>query len=105
MITSSVPPVTRLRAARGASGTRSHRRLGAGGVFGLKPGPAPDRRPLIDVEPADVAGDRGDDLHGAGPSADDRDALAAEVVVVVPLGGVDDLALEVVEARDLGRLR
>ena len=46
----------------------------------------------------------GDDLDRRGAGADDRDALAGQVVVVVPAGGVEDLAGEGVDARDLGQL-
>ena len=39
-------------------------------------------------------------LNGAGPDADRRDALAAQVEVVVPPGRVEGMAGEVVDARD-----
>jgi hypothetical protein len=65
----------------------------------------PDRRALVDVEAPDLARDLGDDLDRAGAGADDRDPLAGELIVVVPAGGVDELALEVVEAFEIRRLR
>jgi hypothetical protein len=43
------------------------------------------------------------DLDGAGAGADDADALAGEVVVVVPAGGVEEFALEAFEALDVGQ--
>ncbi|ESU48605.1 hypothetical protein P376_3422 [Streptomyces sp. HCCB10043] len=47
---------------------------------------------------------RGDDLDRGGAGADHRDALAGQVVVVVPAGGVEDLAGEGVEPGYVGHL-
>jgi hypothetical protein len=47
-------------------------------------------------------GDLGHDLDRRRTGADDCDALAGEVVVVVPARGVEDLALEGLDALDLG---
>ena len=44
--------------------------------------------------------DLGDELDGGGAGADHGHALAGQVVVVVPLGGVERLALEALDARD-----
>ena len=68
-------------------------------------GEHPDRRPLVDVEALDLLCDPGDELDGGGAGADDRHALAAQVVVVVPPAGVDRLARELVDPGDVGRLR
>jgi hypothetical protein len=57
---------------------------------------------LEDVEVADGLRNLGHELDGAGAGADDRDALAGEVIVVVPLGGVEGPALEVAGALDAG---
>lgn len=46
--------------------------------------------------------ERRDDLDGARAVADDADLLVGEVVLVVPLGRVKHLALERLEAFDLG---
>ena len=73
----------------------------------LKTGDVPDRRPdrprvaailarhepvagaLEDYEPAHLLGDLGHELHRAGARPDHRDPLAAQVVVVIPAGGVE----------------
>ena len=47
----------------------------------------------------------GHHLHGAGAGADHRDALAGELVVVVPARGVEELAAEALEALDVGQRR
>ena len=64
----------------------------------------PGRGALVDVEVADPFGDGGHDLDRRRPGADHGDALAGEVVVVVPARGVEHLAGEAVDARDLGQL-
>jgi len=67
-----------LEASRGAVGARHDPRRGA----------------LKDVERAHARLDLGHELDRRGARADHPDALAVEVVVVVPLGRVEDLALE-----------
>jgi hypothetical protein len=57
------------------------------------------------VHPADLGLDARDELDRRRAGADHRDALAGEVVVVVPLGGVERLPLEAVEAWDGGDRR
>ena len=47
----------------------------------------------------------GHDLDRRGAGADHGDPLAGEVDVVVPAGGVEELALEVVDAVDVGQPR
>ena len=59
----------------------------------------PRRRALEHEQLADVGRDLGDELHRARAGADDRDALAREVDVVVPLRGVERRARERVAAR------
>ena len=53
----------------------------------------------------DDLGDFRDHLHGGGAGADDADALALRVDVVVPARGVERLALEGLHALDAGELR
>ncbi|CAM5497407.1 hypothetical protein STANM337S_03614 [Streptomyces tanashiensis] len=65
----------------------------------------PGGRALEEGELPDLALDLGHDLDGGGAGADHGDALAAQVVVVVPARRVEDLAGEVREARDVGDLR
>ena len=60
----------------------------------------PRRGALEDVHLADAVGDLRHELDRRGAGADDRDALAGEVVVVVPLGGVEHRALEAAHAPD-----
>jgi hypothetical protein len=43
-------------------------------------------------------------LDAGGADADDGDLFVGEVVVLVPAGGVDEFALEVVQAFDVGPL-
>ena len=62
------------------------------------------RRALEDVELADDLGELGHDLHRSGTGADDADALALEVDVVVPARGVERLALERLHALDARQL-
>ena len=63
------------------------------------------RGALVDVEVADLLLDRRDDLDRRRAGADHRDPLARQVDVVVPAGGVEHLALEGLDALDLGQLR
>lgn len=65
----------------------------------------PDRGALVDGEVAGGLGKFRDQLHRGGAGADDRDAVAGRVEVVVPGGGVDDLAVEVVDTRDVRGVR
>ena len=51
-----------------------------------------------------VRRDRRDDLHGGGARADDGDALAPQVDVVIPARGVDRGPREGLDARDVGAL-
>ena len=86
--------------------------LQAGDVFDGQPqesrvgAVAPRHEPvagaLEDVQAADLGRDLGHELHGAGAAADDADALAGEVVVVVPLGGVEEAPGEGAVALDGG---
>ncbi len=55
----------------------------------------PDRGALVDGQVGDPLGQFGDELDGGGAGADDGDPAARRVEVVVPGGGVDDLAREV----------
>ena len=63
-------------------------------------GQDPRRGALEDVHLADLVGDPRDELDRRGAGADDRDALAGEVVVVVPLRRVERRALEAAHAAD-----
>ena len=65
----------------------------------------PRGRALEQVQLGRLLGHAGHELDRAGPGSDDSDALAPEVVVVVPLRRVEDLALEVLHARELGITR
>src|SRR5581483_7742948 len=64
-------------------------------------GQAPDRGALEHGEVPDVGGDLRDDLHGGCAGADDPDPFAAQVLGVVPAGGVHGLPGEVVDPLDL----
>ena len=64
----------------------------------------PRRRALDDVQMRDVLLDLGHELDRRRAGADRGDALALEVVVVVPAGGVERLPLEVLEPLDGRRL-
>ncbi len=81
------------------------RQLLQGGVVAVVPADDPRWRALVDVEPGHLGGDLGHDLDGGGAGADHRDALALEVVVVVPGRGVEDLPGEGLEALDVGVAR
>ena len=65
----------------------------------------PRRGALEEVELRDRRLDLGHELDRARARADHRDALALEVVVVIPGGGVKEGPLEVGEAGDVGQLR
>ena len=69
----------------------------------LRQGPA--GRALVDVELGDFGLDRRHDLDRAAAGADHGDALAGEVDVVAPLGGVEGRALKVLQPRDRRHLR
>jgi hypothetical protein len=76
---------------------RGHRIVGLGAH--------PDRRALVDGELGQSVRDGRDQLDCGGAGADDPSALAVEVVVVVPLGGVDDLPAKGVDPLDVRHLR
>lgn len=65
----------------------------------------PDRRALIHRQVLCVLGQLGDELNGGGAGADQADPVAGGSIAVVPLGGVDDLARERLDAFDIGHLR
>ncbi len=75
-------------------------------VLAVRTGQDPRRRALVHVEVRHLLADGGHDLDGRGAGADDGDALPRQVGVVVPAGGVEDLALEAFDAFDVreGRL-
>ena len=56
--------------------------------------PDPLRRALVQLEVPCHVGEPLDDLHARGAAADHSDALALERDGVIPLGGVETLALE-----------
>lgn len=62
----------------------------------------PGRGALVEVELADHLLDLRDELDGRGTGADHGDALARQVVVVVPLLGMEALAGEVLQAIEVG---
>ena len=64
-------------------------------------GQYPRRSALVHIEIRRDSGQRPADLHAAGPGADHRDALAADVVAVVPGVGAQDGALEILDAVDV----
>src|SRR5690606_27585203 len=70
-----------------ADQARQAHRHGAVGV-----GLWPRRGALEEVQYDGSVRDLGNELHGAGPGADDRRLRPCQVLVVVPLGGVEDLA-------------
>ena len=65
----------------------------------------PLRGALEDRHPLGAPGDGRDDLHGAGPGPDDGDPLPGDVEVVGPVHRVEQRAVEVVEAGQVGDLR
>jgi hypothetical protein len=64
----------------------------------------PDRCALKYCELLDDRRDLRDQLHSRGAGADHGDALAGQVLVVIPAGGVHDGAAERVDAVDVGQL-
>ncbi len=64
----------------------------------------PRRGALEHQQLADVGGDLGDELHGAGPGADDRHPLAGQVDVVAPPRRVERGAGERAHPGDLGHV-
>ena len=67
--------------------------------------PHPRGRALEHGELADLGRDLGDELHRARAGADDPDALAAKVDVVVPASRVERRSFEQVASRDVRELR
>ena len=65
----------------------------------------PRGRALEDVQPCDLGLDRGHELDRGRAGADACDALAGDVMAVVPAGGVEDLAPEAIEAGHVGDAR
>ena len=78
------------------------RHLGLDGVVVVGRREEPGRGALEDREVVDLLGDLGDELRRARPGADDDDALAAEVDVVVPSSGVEGGTGEGRRARQVG---
>jgi hypothetical protein len=74
-----------------------------GRVVAVETGEDPRGGALIHVQLPHSFGQFGDDLDGRGSGADDGDAFAGQVEVVVPAGGVEDLALELLETRSTTR--
>ena len=58
------------------------------------------RRPLVQVEVLDDRSDLRHELHRRGSGAHDADPLARQVEAVLPAGGVEDLAAEVLQTRE-----
>ncbi|GAA3194639.1 hypothetical protein GCM10020255_095870 [Rhodococcus baikonurensis] len=71
------------------------------GVLAVCAGQDPRRRALVHVEMRDLLADGRHDLDGGGAGSDDGHALAGQIRVVVPARGVEDLALESVDALDV----
>src|SRR5690606_12804173 len=71
----------------------------ADGAVGL--GHDPRRRALVQVELADLRLDLRHELDGRGACADHRDTLAFKAMVMVPLLGVEHLALERLQTFDV----
>ncbi len=66
----------------------------------------PDRRALVDRQVGGLLRQFGDQLHRRRAGADDRHAAPPlRIVGVVPVGGVDDLAGEAGDPRDVGHVR
>ena len=76
-----------------------------GRVVAVETGKHPRGGALIHVKLLHSFGQFGDDLDGRGSGADDGDAFAGQVDVVIPPGGVEDLALELVETIDVRQCR
>ncbi len=64
----------------------------------------PDRSPLVDAKVTHNRSDRRNHLDRGRAGADDRDALAGQIVVVVPARGVHGRALELRQPLDLRSL-
>src|SRR3712207_1550071 len=56
--------------------------------------------PLVEVQLGGLLGDFGDELDRARTGPDDRDALARKIVVVLPFGGMEAVAGEIVATID-----
>ena len=65
----------------------------------------PDRGALVHGEVGGLLGELGDELDRGRAGTDDGDPAVLDVVVVIPGRGVDDLARETGDARDVGRFR
>ena len=92
----------------GAVGALQARHVAQGGLLEAPVAPVVAgqhvrRRALVDVEVGDPLGQLGDDLDRRRPGADHGDPPALEVDVVVPARGVEQLALEGVDALDVGQ--
>src|SRR3712207_3014254 len=61
----------------------------------------PRGRPLVELQFGGLLGDFGDELNRTRAGSDDCDALAQEVAVVVPLGGMEAVAGEVTATFDV----
>ncbi len=68
----------------------------------VEAGQHPARRALEHLDELGLLDQFGDDLDRAGAGADDPDPLAGEVVILVPPGAVDLMALVGVDASDVG---
>ena len=90
----SWPQNSAWRASCWVAGTFAKSSCAAAGVGDVQPGHHPAGRALEDLDELGLLDQLGDDLDGAGAGADDRDPLAGEVVVVVPAGAVDLVALD-----------
>ena len=73
-----------------------------GGVFGTKASGDPYGRAQEGYHVLDLGLDAGDDLDGRTSSTDNGNGLTLQVVVVVPLGRVHQLALVEIETGDVG---
>ena len=62
-------------------------------------------RALVDIDPLGDFRDLRDELNRARPGADHRDPAAAQVLIVVPVGRVEDAALELLDPVDRGEGR
>jgi hypothetical protein len=76
-----------------------------GGVVAVETGEHPRCGALIHAQLPRSLGQFGDDLDGRGSLADDGDALAGQVEVVVPPSGVEDLALELFQSVNVRQCR